>query len=121
MSCESCDEMLSSDATLPHGGLRAVHKPKKLRPLGHKPVLVQHYQCRQCGTNWICESSPETGDQQEWTCLHHASSILDPLAVTEEPPSLPDNRQSGSAVGGSEPETRDAPDNPFWLGPPVIG
>jgi hypothetical protein len=119
MSCESCDEMHQSDATVPHDGLHALHKPTKLRPLGRKPVLIQHFQCRLCGANWICESSPDTGEQPEWICLHDASSILDPLAVHESPPSLPVNQQKGSIAAEGEPETRDAPSQPFGLRPLV--
>lgn len=83
MSCEACVQMHWSEATVPHDGLRALHKPKRLRPLGHRPVLVQRYQCQVCGANWICESDPQTPDHPEWIYLHHASSILDPLAALE--------------------------------------
>ncbi|WP_081074498.1 hypothetical protein [Burkholderia pseudomultivorans] len=92
MSCEACDHMQCSDATVPHNGLRALRKPRKLRPLGRNPLLVQRYECRLCGTNWIRESDPQTPDRIEWVCLHHASNILDPLAAIEPQASSPTNR-----------------------------
>lgn len=91
MSCEACDHLQCSDATVPHNGLRAVHKPRKLRPLGRNPLLVQRYACRRCGTNWVRESDPQTPDRVEWVCLHHASSILDPVAAGDSHASLPTN------------------------------
>jgi hypothetical protein len=119
MSCESCDQMHWSDATVPHEGLLALHKPKTLRPFGHAPVLIQRFRCRHCGANWICESSLDAGEPPEWICLHDASSILDPLAVQEQPPSSPGNRQSASAAVESEPQAGDSASSPFWLRPLV--
>lgn len=83
---------------MPHDGLRALHKPKRLRPLGRKPVLVQRYQCQVCGANWICESDPQTPDHPEWIYLHHASSILDPLAALKPQSSPRMDRQTEGAV-----------------------
>jgi hypothetical protein len=119
MSCESCDQMHWSNATVPHDGLLALHKPKKLRPFGHEPVLIQRFQCRLCGANWICESSPDTAEQPEWICLHYASSILDPLAVLEQPPSSPVKRQTVSTAVEVVPKTADDANPPFWLRPRV--
>ncbi|MEX3934066.1 hypothetical protein AB4Y32_20040 [Paraburkholderia phymatum] len=114
MSCEACDRMHCSDATVPHDELRALHKPKKLRPLGRKPVLVQNYQCRVCGTNWMREFDPQRPDHPEWVCLHHASSILDPLAALEPEGSSPStDRQSESAVTREPIIAHDIPHHAF--------
>lgn len=83
MCCEACNQMLSATSA-PHLGLLALRRPRKLRPLGRTPVLVQAYRCQSCGTNWIRESDPDAADRTEWICLHRASSILDPIAVFEE-------------------------------------
>jgi hypothetical protein len=122
MSCESCDLMQQSNATVPHDGLHALHKPKKLRPLGHKPVFVQRFQCRVCGANWMREWRVGTDEHPEWICLHYASSILDPLAALELPPSSPVNpvnQQAGSTVTAGDTEPRESPSQPFWLRPHI--
>jgi len=103
MSCDACDRMQCSDATMPHDGLRALHKPKKLRPLGRSPVVVQNYQCRVCGTNWMREFDPQTPDHFEWVCLHHASSILDPLAALEPEASSPSTDRENESTVTREP------------------
>lgn len=83
MCCEACNQMLS-DTSEPHVALLTLRRPRKLRPLGRTPVLVQAYRCQSCGTNWIRETDPAGADRTEWICLHRASSILDPIAVVED-------------------------------------
>lgn len=103
MSCEACDRMHCDDATVPHDGLHALHKPGKLRPLGRKPVLIQRYQCGLCGTNWLCEYDPQSPEHSEWVCLHHAASILDPLAACEPEESSPPMGQHNASPAAREP------------------
>lgn len=73
-----------SDISAPHIGLVALRRPRKLRPLGRTPVLVQAYRCQFCGTNWISETDPDAADRTEWICLYRASSILDPITVFDD-------------------------------------
>ncbi|ABO59598.1 conserved hypothetical protein (plasmid) [Burkholderia vietnamiensis G4] len=116
MTCEACDQMLSSDAPVPHEGLRPLQKPKKLRPLGRRPVLVEAFRCQVCGANWIRESDPGRGSHPEWVCLHRASNILDPHAVSaaESPAAQPTGRP---AINQRQGEPRDAPTDQFPAAP----
>jgi hypothetical protein len=105
MSCEACERMQVGDTVTPHDGLLAAHSPRKLRPLGRQPLLVQPYRCRLCETNWLHELDPTHPELSDWVCLYQASSILDPVSIYHQR-----TRTSAVAARASQAETaRDTP------------
>jgi hypothetical protein len=86
MSCKACQEMQSAAIATPHNGLVAKHNATKLRPLRGRPLVLQTYECSNCGTRWLYERAPLDATLDGWTCLHYAQTILDPVSVTHETP-----------------------------------
>jgi hypothetical protein len=83
MCCDACEMMHLSATPKPHAGLSATGKPNRLRPLGHRPILVVHYTCCRCGTNWLREADSHDARESEWICLLHSASIFDPGGAFE--------------------------------------
>ena len=93
MYCDACERMHLCALSGPHSGLVTTRAPSTLRPLGRQRIIVLHYTCRLCGTNWLAETE-STGARQEvdWVCLGRSGNILDPDSVPRSPAAtLPDS------------------------------
>ncbi|WP_131542601.1 hypothetical protein [Paraburkholderia hospita] len=81
MFYDACENMQLGDALKPHDRLLYTRSPAMLRPLGRRPVELQHLCCQICSTNWLLELDPLRAEQAEWVCLYQATSILDPVSI----------------------------------------
>ena len=86
MFCDACGRMHLCALAGPHPGLVTTRAPSTSRPLGRRRIIVLHYTCHLCGTNWVAETE-STGAQQEadWVCLGRSANILDPDSVARSP------------------------------------
>jgi len=81
MICALCSTLLAAEgAAPPHAALVRAGPPTRLRPALRKPVRVVRYRCGACSTNWLLDVDPSSADDSGWTCLGHATSVLEPPA-----------------------------------------
>ena len=81
MSCEACARMQDSESPIAHAWLTERRSPTRLHRLGRPPVVVRHFRCSLCGTNWLSESDPLQSGNVEWLCLHYASNVIAPVST----------------------------------------
>lgn len=89
MPCHSCDPLLMQGTATAHGALAPVGKPRKLRPVHRRPIIVTRYRCHECGINWLHETDLNEPGEGSWLCLGEATSILEPIRLPDTPTSRP--------------------------------
>lgn len=115
MSCDACQEMRLAVNVKPHAALAARPRAVKIRPLRRQPLVLQSYECSQCGTRWLSEHDPLSTVEDSWICLYLADSIFDPVSVTHQKPKPAAGVRAAKDTSTSESNERNFGDEVFSL------